>query len=89
MSDLPNVRYYGIKTPEKSYQKSFIWWISIDRSAAWMYFFNYDHDKGQGTAHPFRGSLGEAIDAYEAIGYECVEVNIVEKETNEENKTSI
>jgi len=54
-----------------------------------MYFFNYDHDKGQGTAHPFRGSLGEAIDAYEAIGYECVEVNIVEKETNEENKTSI
>ena len=63
------MKYYGIKCPD-----GHIWWIAEDESRAWMAFFTYPRQDGNYTA--YRLPLEEAIRAYRAIGYECVELNI-------------
>lgn len=68
------MKYYGIKTPENEYNVgSYIWWIDTDEHKSWDLFFQYN-------AH--RAPLYDAIKAYEAIGYKCVELEIKEVEDN-------
>ena len=65
------MRYYGIKRPKYNEDDSFISWIGFSESEAWRLFFDN---------HPIQNDLGTGIRAYKAIGYNCVEVEIVEKE---------
>ncbi len=69
------MKYYGIKTPTRSNCESYIYWITSDKHTCWELFFGAS-DK-QHYAH---GSMSEAKKAYEAIGYECVELEIFEAE---------
>lgn len=59
------MKYFGIKCPKDGR----IWWIAEDSSRAWLQFFQH---------MPSRSPTGEAIKAYEAIGYRCVEVTVKE-----------
>lgn len=70
--------YYGIKTPKKDHQDSYIHWISECEHAAWDLFFQYPDRNRNFKSH--RTPLEEAMKAYEAIGYKCVELNVVEVE---------
>jgi hypothetical protein len=68
------VTFYGIKTPETP---SRIWWISDSPHRAWEAFFTYP---SRGGAHnSYRLPLEEAIRAYTAIGYQCVELEVAQK----------
>jgi hypothetical protein len=67
------MRYFGIKTPGPD---SYIWWLAEDASRAWMAFFTYPDRSAGHTFH--RLPLAEAIRAYEAIGYKCVEIKVTE-----------
>jgi hypothetical protein len=71
------MKYFGIKTPGRENEASYIWWVSSSRSEAWTSFFQYPSAKGEMKA--YRLPLSEAIQAYEAIGYSCVELTIQEK----------
>ena len=66
------MKYFGIKTPD-----GVIWWIADSRHNAWLAFFTYPSK--QRELKPHRAPLGEAIRAYEAIGYLCVELEVTEK----------
>lgn len=66
------MQYFGIKKPD-----GIIWWLSDSVSNSWMAFFTYPSDKHEITPH--RLPLAEAIQAYQAIGYMCVELDIQEK----------
>ena len=61
------IDYYGIVTPGGQ-----IWWIAEDRSRAWMAFFS------NAPAAHHRLPIGEAVCAYEAIGYRCVKLRVEE-----------
>jgi len=64
------MKYYGIKTPEYDNAKSTILLITHNMNDSWQLFFDsYTH----------KAPLSEAIRAYEAIGYKCVEIEITEK----------
>lgn len=73
----PLIRYYGIKTPGKPEidQESYIYWIGNSEHEAWMAFFHYPKNGERGLV---AFSLSEAIEAYEAIGYRCVELEVKE-----------
>jgi hypothetical protein len=75
------VKYFGIKTPEKedkwSKTPSIIWWIANDEHSSWMLFFQYPSNKNE--LMPYRLPIAEAIQAYKAIGYKCVELEVKEK----------
>jgi hypothetical protein len=60
-------KYYGIQAPD-----GLIWWIEQDEHRAWYSFFD--------NTAKHRLPMYEAIKAYEAIGYRCVELepNIVQ-----------
>ncbi len=64
------MKYYGIKTPKKRNEESFIFCIGSDEYACWERFLTYK---------PHKLSLHEAKTAYKAIGYSCVELEIKEK----------
>jgi len=75
------MKYFGIKTPKTASHSSYIWWISDSEHNSWMSFFNYPNKDKELNSH--RLPLAEAIKAYKAIGYRCVELEVVEKdETN-------
>ena len=76
-----DMRYFGIRTPEPN---SYIWWIAEDSSRAWLSFFTYPDRSGLLNAH--RLPLAEAIRAYQAIGYECVEITVTVAEMNDHGK---
>jgi hypothetical protein len=61
------MRYFGIKKPGDD---GYIWWIGEDQHRAWVAFFQQ---------MPNRAPMDEAIRAYEAIGYRCVELDVREK----------
>lgn len=69
-------RCFGIKTPTKNNEKSYIWWFSESAGGAWSLFFTYPNKYGERNS--YRLPLEEAIRAYQAIGYECVEVEMLE-----------
>jgi hypothetical protein len=71
------VRYFGIKTCKKESQDSYIWWITDSSHNSWMSFFSNPDKERQFNA--FRLPLAEAIKAYQSIGYECVELEVIEK----------
>lgn len=64
------MKYFGIKSPEDGR----IWWIAEDSHRSWCQFFQH---------MPSRSPLGEAIKAYEAIGYRCVELMVKELDSIE------
>jgi hypothetical protein len=66
------MRYFGIKCPDGR-----IWWIGEDEYRAWDSFLTYPNRNG--CQSPHRLPLEEAIRAYRAIGYRCVEVEVHEK----------
>lgn len=68
------MRYFGIRK-----QNGIIWWIAESEHQAWMAFFQYPSNKNELIAH--RLPLAEAIEAYTAIGYRCVELEVREKES--------
>jgi uncharacterized membrane protein len=63
------MQYFGIKQPN-----GVVWWIASTEDAAWMSFFTYPNEEEKLIPH--RLSLAEAIQAYKAIGYQCVELEI-------------
>lgn len=69
--------YFGIKTTKRHGEEPYIWWVANSRHEAWMSFFQYPSAKREMNAH--RLPLEEAIKAYEAIGYRCVELDVQEK----------
>jgi len=76
--------YFGIKTPQRDSEAPYIWWIASSRHEAWMSFFQYPSAKREMNAH--RLPLAEAIQAYEAIGYRCVALNVQEKPNAQGNR---
>lgn len=62
---LLKMKYYGIKRPD-----GLISWVSDSTQGAWNLFFRN---------FPNRPAMYEAIKAYAAIGYKCVELEIKEK----------
>ena len=61
------IRYFGIRRPEEGT----IWWLGASQHDAWMSFFQW-------PPRPHRAPLTEAIKAYEAIGYRCIELTLTE-----------
>lgn len=72
------MKYYGIKTPEKNNQKSYIWWIADSKHKSWLAFFTHPNKDNEYNSH--RLPLADAIEAYEGIGYKCVELELIEKD---------
>lgn len=78
------MKYFGIKKPKNKYTESFIFWFSVTEHDAWVYFFNRSTLKQcyNGGVCPNGICMADAIKAYEAIGYKCVEVDLTEKIIN-------
>ena len=72
------MKYFGIKTPRKDNEDSYIWWISNSEHKSWDDFFSYP-DKTN-NYNPHRVPLDEAKKAYQSIGYKCVELEVTEIE---------
>jgi hypothetical protein len=70
------MRYFGIKKPD-----GVIWWLSDTPYGAWLSFFQFPSDKNELNAH--RLPISEAAQAYEAIGYKCVELEVKEAQCGE------
>ncbi len=71
------MKYYGIKTPNNETYPSYIYWVTSSEHASWHAFFDFpDKDR---YMNPLKFNLGTGIKAYEAIGYKCVELEIIEK----------
>jgi len=70
------MKYFGIKTPKREHQDSYIYWIATDSHQSWDLFFQYPDKNRNFQSH--RAPLEEAIRAYKSIGYKCVELNIEE-----------
>lgn len=64
-------KWYSIKTPEGN-----LWWIAHTEWDSWLKFFTYPNQKGEHVPHIL--PLGTAIDAYESIGYKCIELELKE-----------
>jgi hypothetical protein len=69
-------KWYGIKTPDEKFQESYIWWITNSEHDSWWSFFSYTTSHGSPANH--RLPIGQAIKAYEAIGYKCVKLKVTE-----------
>lgn len=72
------MRYFGIKIPKSSAHDSYIWFITDSEHSSWMSFFSNASKTHEYNAH--RMPLEEAIRAYKAIGYKCVELDVTEIE---------
>lgn len=68
------MKYFGIKTPERESEPSYIQWISDSTHNSWSAFFKYPNKDGDVNA--CRPPLMDAIRAYQAIGYKCVEISL-------------
>lgn len=76
------MKYYGIKTPDNSPEyPSYIWWIADSPHNSWMSFFQFPSKDGNKNFG--RYPLGDAIRAYQGIGYTCVELEVTIKEVVE------
>ena len=73
-----DMKYFGIKTPEKQNKESYIYWISTSKNGAWELFF--EHPNKHGDKKYWKAPAFDAIRAYEAIGYKCVELDVKIKE---------
>lgn len=71
------MKYFGIKTPHRINNNSYIWWIASGEHECWASFFQYPNKDNELNSH--RLPLEEAIRAYAAIGYSCIELEIKEK----------
>lgn len=83
------IEYFGIKTPKTERNESYIWWITSGEHSSWSMFLNQPNENNKTNplcvycsqvGNRWHGSISEAIRAYEAIGYKCVELKIVEIE---------
>ena len=70
------MEYYGIKTPKKDRQDSYIHWLAKNEHEAWSEFFTYPCRDGNFKS--YRYPLAEAIQAYKGLGYECVKLAVNE-----------
>lgn len=68
------MKYYGIKTPG---EYSYIYWITESEWQSWQAFFNIPDKFNNSIVH--RLPMSEAIEAYKAIGYKCVELEVTER----------
>ena len=68
------MKYFGIKTPAT--EKPHIHWISSSKHNSWRLFFQYPNETD--TLNYHRLPIAEAVRAYEAIGYKCVELELSE-----------
>ena len=77
------MKYYGIKTPDRHNGKnsSYIWWITNSEHTSWVNFFSYSDREGNYNSS--RTPMAEAKDAYEAIGYKCVELKLIEVDSED------
>ena len=75
------MKYYGIKIPKYKARGEYIWYISNSEHNSWDLFFMYPNKELEKYRH--RLPMEEAIRAYEAIGYKCVELEVKEKENEE------
>lgn len=71
------MKYFGIKTTGYGGQEPYIWWIANSEHAAWVSFFN--SPSPYRDLNGYRLCIAEAIEAYESIGYRCVELTVEEK----------
>ena len=69
-------QYFGIKTPGENGRPGYIWWIANSAYEAWNLFFTYPSKDR--TYNASRAPQSDAIRAYEAIGYKCVELELKE-----------
>lgn len=76
------MRYFGIKTPGSTTEAPYIWWITNSEHNSWMAFFTYPNRDNEFKM--YRLSISEAIRAYEAIGYKCVELELGEVSARKE-----
>jgi len=60
------IKLFAIKTPETDNYNSMVYWFGESTTDAWNKFFDN---------HTHKLPLYDAIRAYEAIGYKCVEIN--------------
>jgi hypothetical protein len=60
-------KYFGIIKPSNRITEAYISWIGQNEMDSWDKFF---------IDNSHRYPLAEAIKAYEAIGYQCVELEI-------------
>ncbi len=70
------MEYFGIKTPGKKQEESYIHWISSSEHQSWRLFFQYPNEID--PVHYYRLPMEEAIHAYKAIGYGCVKLEVTE-----------
>jgi len=73
------MKYFGIKTPGCDNHDPYIYWVADTEYKAWDLFFQYPNKDRNFNSH--RVPLEEARRAYEAIGYKCVELDVVEVAT--------
>lgn len=66
------MQYFGIRKPDGR-----IWWLADSEHNAWISFFTYPSEKQEKMPH--RLPISEAIQAYQSIGYRCVELDVREK----------
>lgn len=67
---------FGIKTPKNNYwPERAIHWIGDTEHEAWRAFFTQPYKQ---ELKGYRLPLAEAIEAYESLGYECVELELRE-----------
>ena len=69
-------RYYAIKTPPDIHGESYIWWFARAKHEAWENFFQYPNENMERVKYSL--PLATAIEAYQAIGYKCVELDVKE-----------
>ena len=68
------MKYFGIKTPAREHQSSYIWWIANTVHDSWSAFFTYPNNVREMNA--CRPPIADAIRAYQAIGYRSVELSV-------------
>lgn len=59
------IKLYAIKTPKTDNYPSILYWFAETPSKAWYNFFDDNNHKLP---------IYDAIRAYEAIGYKCIEI---------------
>jgi len=79
------MKYYGIKTPENNDEPNYIWWIANSEHECWNLFFSFPNKYGE--LMPYKLDLYTAIQAYKAIGYQCVELEVIEKQSPQSLET--
>lgn len=72
--------WYGIQCPPDRQGNHILHWISNSEFDSWNMFFSYNGSSVEGNAR-HKLPVGEAIKAYQGIGYKCVllDVKIIEE----------